>query len=473
MKKLGLGIAALIILGAAVAPKFVASSIDTQLHEIVTRISDHPGYEAELVEISQGWFGTQAKIKLTADLAAFGADTDSPTWKDMSELAVVLDVNAGHGPILTGDQPGLGWVDWLVVIQGDALRGRLEWPAEQPFYRFLGTTDLLGKTHYQDQISMFSAQNSENTVEFSFSGLKGTGLASKEGLAYRGVADSFTVVSDRSDFKLQQASLDVTMESDWLAAMEEGLYNSAMRMDIAHIEVNQVETQQYGKLDGIFVTSNSVVSADKTLADFKVSYGLKAFEVNQYQGSDLGLDVEINRVSADFVKAYREFAQANVGLPAEELQANTRQWLNQNLLAQLQVNPEVKITSLHGTLPEGQFSSNARAGVIDIDSLPDTLEDKTFGFKYMLVNGNVSADEQVVDLVASLFMSSQLKANPQAANMREEQFAQIVAMQTPVMIDSMVERGFLQKTATGYSADFNIQDGKAKINTLEIPLAQR
>src|SRR5690606_14889291 len=124
--------------------------------------------------------------------------------------------------------------------------------------------------------------------------------------------------------------------------------------------------------------TESVVNQDKSLADVKVGYGVGQFNVNDYQGSDAVLDVELNNLSAELVRQYQQQVQTLNGQAPEQMMAKMKEFVQEHLLAQLKANPEFNITRLSATLPEGKFNSHAHISFSDIDTLPDNLQDASF-----------------------------------------------------------------------------------------------
>ncbi|WP_416305598.1 YdgA family protein [Neptunicella sp. SCSIO 80796] len=470
MKKLILAIIVIVALVAGIGPKIVAGNVDTQLNDVVAKLDSSPGYQAEIIEIQQSWFSTQAKIKLGLDMSAMPNAQDNPILQEWGELAIIVDFDATHGPVLIGEQAGLGWAAWSVTYQGDNLRDKLDWTDSTPFYQLQARANLLGSSYYQDRVVPFNVSSDSSNATLTFSGFQGEGNYSGGELTYNGLTESLLVNADDVDANMHNLSVDMNMTGDLLQAFEGALYDSAAQVAIEHIEFSNKQLDQQGGMDNFYLKTQSIVNADKTLADVKLGYGVGKFNVNDYQGSDAVLDVELNNLSAELVQQYQQQMQTINSQDPEQIMAQMNDFIQQHLLAQLKANPEFNITRLSATLPEGKFNSHAHISFSGIDALPDDLQDASFWLKHLKVIGKIDADKAIAEMIAHKVMQSQFKANPQTAEMDEAQLQSIIQQQTPVMLGNFVQQGLLVETEQGYTSDITIENGTAKINSLEVPL---
>lgn len=472
MKKIILAVVILLAATVGIGPKIVANSIDTQLNHVVTTLNANPNYQAELIEIKQSWFSTQAKISVKLDMAALPNAQDNPILQQWGELALVLNFNAEHGPVLTGEHSGLAWSNWSLSYAGDSIRDTLEWPKDIPFYHVQATTHLFGSTSYQDNFPAFTITDDESATHISFSGYQGQGVYSGDELTYQATADSADFQLDKVQAKVQQLSVNMSMQTDLIKALEGALYDSTAQITLEHIEVqdSHFEPKTF-TLDGFDLTTLSKIDEQQQLANIEFSYALRAFDADGYQGKDLLLALQVNNISNQFVQQYQQQMQGINAQDPDQVLQHIQQFMQKNLLAQLKLEPQMKITQLSGTLPEGQFNGNSSVSFKGIEALPADLSDSLFWLQHLHCTSNLSVDKGIAEMVATQTLKTQLANNPQMAELDEQQKQQIIQQQIPVMLTNLVQQGMLKETEQGYSADITINNGTAKINSVEIPLA--
>ena len=146
MKKLlpiGLGVVAL---GLLAAPKFIGNQFEQKFNKITQSINDQPGYQIEILEYDQSWFGTSAKLALV-----IGLDTLTQGQMPGEELRIPLELNANPGPILLSDNASFGLVQWQLSAAAEALREHLTWPSDQAFYQMDASLGFGSQLDYQDR----------------------------------------------------------------------------------------------------------------------------------------------------------------------------------------------------------------------------------------------------------------------------------------------------------------------------------
>jgi len=80
-------------------------------------------------------------------------------------------------------------------------------------------------------------------------------------------------------------------------------------------------------------------------------------------------------------------------VPSEEVPAKMMEFIEANLLTQLKAEPEINITKLKATLPEGSFNAYANTKLVGIDALPGTLEDAAYWVTHLLADAQITADK--------------------------------------------------------------------------------
>ncbi|RUM28073.1 MAG: DUF945 domain-containing protein, partial [Alteromonas sp.] len=157
-------------------------------------------------------------------------------------------------------------------------------------------------------------------------------------------------------------------------------------------------------------------------------------------------------------------------VPSEEVPAKMMEFVEANLLTQLKAEPEINITKLKATLPEGSFNAYANTKLVGIDALPGTLEDAAYWVTHLLADAQITADKALAQSMASGYMMGQLMATPHAQNMTAEEIQAAVEQQTPMMLSTFAQQGLIKETEKGYETKLELKDGKASVNGTPIPL---
>jgi Bacterial protein of unknown function (DUF945). len=139
-----------------------------------------------------------------------------------------------------------------------------------------------------------------------------------------------------------------------------------------------------------------------------VEYAIDKVIGPEIEATDMVLGVAINNLDIDFIKAYQEFSNTSLLLPAEEVPAKMMEFVEANLLPQLKAEPELNITKLKATLPEGSFNAHASTKLVGIDALPGTMEDVAYWVTHLLADAQISADKAFAESMASGYMMGQL-----------------------------------------------------------------
>jgi len=448
------------------APKLVGNQFSSTLDVFAEKVNNAPGYTVEIKKISSTWFSTEALIVIGLDTASFTGLPDTTISEDYS---VAIEINAQHGPFLFNEHSNLAWLSWTVNVDDQALREHLEWPENKNFYQVNGLMELFGNHSYQDKIAAFTATVTPDKVEMVFSGYQGSGLYNGQEFTYQGSAADLSATTDNSDFEMKNLTLDMQTSASLEQIFNTGLYDSETILNFASVKFNDNDNENI-KLTDFYVSASSFLNKVKQQGNMKISYGVKAADINEYQVQDLALDVAVNNISGKFVKSYHSFSQTLGDDSAAEIQEKMLNFFQENLLTLLNDEPQFNITSLRGTFPEGKFNATMHTSLVDVSALPTPIEDQQFWLAHALVNGKVTGDKAVIEFFAKHIMKKQLQGNPQAQDMTAEEIDQIAIQQVPQMLAMLTEQGLLVATDTQYTTDFMLKDSQFKVNEKLIPL---
>ena len=460
------------LVALGVAPYFIGSSVQDNVNEAVSELNKQAVYSAEVLSYDKGWFSTTAEVKLAFDFQAiFNAQNIDPAEVPLEENpSITATLVAHHGPVYFGDGVGLGRVHYTMSIDGGELREYVQWDAQQPIYHNEGVVGLFGGLSYKDVIPALSATNEEEGFTLLFSGYSGEAKPEGGQTLYTSSGESLSINADEFSMNMANLSMDVTYDGSMVEAFKGELFESKVKALIETMEVSGLEAGETVQLENIALVTDTEIDESTNTANVYVEYAIDKVVGPELEASDMMLGVALNNLDVDFIKAYQDFSNTSLMIPSEEVPAKMMEFVEANLLPQLKVEPELNITKLKATLPEGSFTAYANTKLVGIDALPGTMEDVAFWVTHLLANAEITADKAFAQSVASGYMMGQLMATPQAQNMTAEELEAAVEQQTPMVLSTFAQQGLIKETEKGYETKLELKDGKASVNGTPIPL---
>jgi uncharacterized protein YdgA (DUF945 family) len=144
------------------------------------------------------------------------------------------------------------------------------------------------------------------------------------------------------------------------------------------------------------------------------------------------------------------------------------------LLGQLQAEPEFNISSFQAKINQGNITGSLNSKLEQITKLPDAIESPVFWLQHLMVTGQINVDKSAALWLAIDTIKSQIKSDPSATQMTDDEIAAIAAQQAPAMLQGIQQRGIFTETATGYQLQFSLADGQALLNgdPMALPIGQ-
>ncbi|WHI48443.1 DUF945 family protein [Microbulbifer sp. VAAF005] len=455
------------VLTGIVGPKIVGTQLESSIDEIVATANENLAYTVEVKNMDTSWFSTQATFLVSMDVSAFSDVSGAP---EIEPFSVEIDFSASHGPFRFGEHAGFGWLGWTLEVAGDQLREHLVWAEEAPFYQIHGNMNALGGYYYNDRITPFTTDVEDQKAQLTFSGFQGNGQYQGKQITYLGSAESVTFTSELRDVKVERLTMDMTMPSSLEAIIESAFYDSDTTINFGAIKLNDKEQNENIDIADLYIKASTELNPENQLGNMQVAYGTKKVDIAEFHGEDLALELEVTNISQEFLKSYQDFAVSLNKLPTEEATAKTMEFMSDNLLSLVAGEPQLNITSLRGTFPQGSFNSNLHTSLVGISALPEQPLDPAFWLSHALIDGNLSGDKAVIEFMAVQVMKAQLKNNPQTQGMSEEQLEQIAAQQVPAILESLEQQGLLVSTNDGYISNVSLKDSELKVNEKPMPL---
>jgi uncharacterized protein YdgA (DUF945 family) len=455
-----------LLLIGLIAPKFVGSKLDDSLNDIVVTVNNVPGYKMHIKEIESNWFTTSAVLVFSIDTAALTQNAGM----DLEDFSIEAKYSATHGPFRFGDNSGIGWVGWSAKVDGEKLREVLDWSLDTAFYQIEANMGLFATHTYTDTISPFKAVVPEEDVTFDFSGYQGKGSYDGKAIDYTSKIGSLTVVSDEVEAVISDFTMDMLLESSIAQVLTNGMYDSNSKVNFANIKVSNKETSEKFDLSNLYMTVITELDDVNQLMDMQFAYGVNNVSLDDFTAEDIAIEFEMNNLSGEFIKAYQKqtanMTAANGVMAPEEIM----EFFTNNLLLLVSANPEVNITSLRGTLPQGKFTSHFHTSLANVTTLPAMIADPSFWLTHALVDANIDGDKAAIEWLASSIMKLQLAQDPMTEGMSDEEVDNIAKQQVPAMLAMFTDQGFITATDTKYSSTLTLKDKALTLNDKAIPL---
>ncbi|GAA6186837.1 DUF945 family protein [Aliiglaciecola sp. NS0011-25] len=459
----------IVLAAILILPKYSSTQVSSNIDQYITEINKINGYNVEVVELKDGWFSSNGTLKVKISLAQMAANSDIP-WAD-DDTEVLLDFTSHHGPVIFTDGLDIGLINWELVYNGDLLRSKLDWPEDTNFYELTIGKGLLGGIDMEDRIVPFSVIEESENQKVVFSGYQGEGEQSGSGFSYEGDMKSFQFTSDEGKFEIENFEISMESEGELFAAMSGEIFESNAAMKIDKMNLLAVgETEQSVKLKELLFSVESEIDEQEQFMNIAQNLKIESVKAMDYDVTDIKLDVETNRISLVFIKAYQEFAKSLSGLDEYQMQQQSMSFITQNLLPLLQSQPQLNISKLSANLPEGKISGHSNNQLVGIDAMPDATADPKFWIDHTVSETQLELDKDVANLLFTRYVTSQLQLNPQTAEMSQEEIELIAAQQVPNMIEGLKLQGFLVEKDDKLILEFSLKDGNAVLNGNAIPL---
>ena len=473
--KTGLSIVAGAVLATAiVGPKVVGSQFESVLNGQIAKLNETPGYKAEITSFESSWFASDAKISISLDLDVSSPNTDV-NEEPMEPITSIIDVTAQHGPLLFNDVATFGWLTMTASVDGRSISENITTENNQPLYQITNHMTLLGNHLFNDMMPAleFNCVGCEQPLKIVYKGYEGKGQSSSAGVFYqgKGLATEFYVTEGELMFGNMNVDFtgDVSMEQ--LFAM--GFYDSTARMLIEDVTYTNALTGQKVELTGLALTTDTQLDETTQLADMSIGYALETFKDGQYDGQDFDVEFEFTNIDSEFLKAYEGFLkQANEMIDSDPEQYNSLQaeFIGKHVLALVEANPHVNLTKLNGTFAQGSFNGQLDSELVNITALPDNIADPKFWLTHTKANGELLIDKGLANYFAQLMVASQIRQNPQAQGMPEEQIQEIAQAQSGTVINSLIQQGFIVELEKQFVSKISLLDMQFMINDQQIPL---
>ncbi|MFC4700718.1 YdgA family protein [Glaciecola siphonariae] len=464
MKKLLTLVIIVLIAIGLIGPKFAGNTFNEQMDAYIASLNTNEFYKVTVLEREQTWFSSTANIQVVMVLPEQVNAQSEPLFD------FVLQANAQHGPLLTRSGLGLGWLDWDVRLVSDELPDTLTVNGDGPIYQASGVMGLFGSSSYNDRLLALEYTDASIGMVVSTQGWQGEGDISTNALRYSGgPGQLFIKALDMYDLSLEGVTMSYTADASINEMLKGNFYDGGGSFFIDKMRLNSPDESSQTLIEKLQIQSTADFNPSTDLADIEVNMSMVKLDTPEVKVDDLTISMTINNIQQAFSKAYQKMNQDIMESPAQA-QEIMQQAMQTHLLGQLIAEPEINITELVGVINGGNIDISSSNKLVGVTSLPDTMENNAFWMQHLDSNTRMSVDESAALTIAGIMLEGQLANNPQLAQMPPEQFQEVLRQQSAATLNSLVQQGFFIKTEAGYSMLFTLKDGKAVLNSNNIPL---
>jgi uncharacterized protein YdgA (DUF945 family) len=445
-----------------VVPKFFAQPIEHHLDTIVKQLDSTPGYRVFIVERTSNWFTSSAVLAVKVDANALvPTNTDKNKSAVFQLLSANITLDIQHGPILIADGLSLGLAAWTIETDNDLLRKKLVYADKQSLYSIYGVTDFFGNNNFNDEIAAFTTMSD---AEVNFSGWLGQGSLSLENSFYSGSTDTIAFINSNTVATSDNIELKIKTDSNWLMILDNPIYNSTVTFSIDSASINTSNTMPI-TLDKLIMSAQTQVKNNNTLMDVNINYAFNKIEHRDLLINDFSLDLQINNLAKEFLKAYQNIMQDPEG-PEKGLQ----HIVQNNLLAQLQASPELNIEELSVNINGHHFSSSLATKIYNVQALPLRLNDSKFWSNHTNASANIKMDKKLVLLLGEFILLPQFGRNQNTRKLPIQERKTMIAGQIKGMVYALISQGIFVENVSSYESSMLLDKGVATLNGQIMPL---
>lgn len=467
MKKVLIAIAVIIVILVA-SPKFIGSKFKQGIENSVASLNEAPGYKASIVSLDSGWFNTESVIKIAIDI---------PLADENSELDLSIDFNVKghHGPLISADGFSIGALKTKIETINNNLLESVEVEGGEPLYQFTALTNLFGSSSYQDATAPFVADFQVQQMQFliEFDGMKGEGSFSNKHFEGSSKGEPLLINVGDGMFVVNIGSFNVATDSQasLFTMLEGALYDSMSSFDIDSITIeNNIDGTQ-NMMKTIAFEAISELDESAELGNIFLITDIAEIQTADLSITELELDLELKNLQTAFFQAYNEFSNSILLESDTEVIAQaTTDFFSENLLPQLQAEPEYNFTKIYGKLDGNEFSGKMLTKLTGVTELPATLEDPMFWKQHAEVDSQLNIQKDAAVFIAKQALAMQMAANPNFLAMPAEQQDALLEQQAAPTLMMLAQQGMLVENENDYEVIFTLISGVATLNGNPIPL---
>lgn len=454
-KRVSLFAAAFLLIAAClVLPKIIATQYEEGLANFVGGIDGTEGYTATVKALDSGWFGSEATVSLAFDLSAFTAEYGEAAEGSDNSVEIELLVTSHYGPLLFSKEAFIGLYTANIQLADGDLRSTLQWDQNTPFYQLDLAQGLIGGLSFSDRIPAFS--NEELGV--SFSGYEGEGDW-VESLSYKGEIYPLELAAESGepvlvDNIVMSYRADVAIEN----IMDTPIYDSDLEISIEKMDDNAGIS-----LENFSIFLKSAVEPEQETTD--ISYGITAdmFTVEGYTAREVSLQIVMAKLNNQVFHNLQQLIDTQES-KAEGLSEDALfTFFSDNVASFFATNPELNLTELKASLPEGRINMtiNSKLAEVDLSTNPKKAFNPYFWVSNGIVHANIEVGPALAEKMGQEFIAMQYGMYADSPDVKQHVNA---------MLQGFVQQGAIKFVDGQYVSELSIEKGRVTVSDMIIPL---
>lgn len=458
-----------LLLAMLAGPKLSGTLLKSNLDNLVQRIDSMPGYRASLEQIENGWFSSQSNLTIHFDVNELQHNQDMPF---ANEFSLNIPIKAQHGPIIISPSFAIGLATFQSNFKSEEAIEGLTINDQDPYlYSVSGFISLFGTATYNTKVPRLTFIDPDSSAAYTQTEWIGKGVMASDFMSFE-TKTPLNAVMQANGFtflEINEISLDYMADAGLTQIYEQVLYDGTFNFAIDSISFENPDSNENVKVENIAMRMTTTFDENTKLGDLSIQNEVSLIKTEEYLIENMMVTYAMNNISQRFIKKYQTLADKILNDPSSA-EVNTRDFLAQELLPQLQSNPELNISKIQADINNARIDGFINSKLTGINALPPTLEDPAFWMQHSLINGNFKVQEKAAVLLAQMIIKTQLANNLQFSALSYDQQTQIISQQALATLDNLVQSKMLNKTEDGYEIVLKLSDGNLDLNGNQIPL---
>lgn len=436
-------------------PLFITNQVDKQFKQLISSVNSMPYYSVEVIQYDKGWFASSGRVIL---------DFDDSSMK----FSIPIDFSTKSG-WLTDE--GLGLMSFSLSVPAQQLKSVLTWQNDQPLYQLQGGVSLSGNLSFVDRVAAIEVKE-HDSISGTLSTYIGQAVTQEKQIQYVGHIDHIKLLVNSTQLLVKNLSVSSTVPSNIFDIYGKTFwYDSDFELSIEELSAqDNTERGDSIYLRAFSISGNSLTDIKQNVGAMDLNYQAEQVDVSGWIATDTKLAMNIANIDLDFINGFHNLMKQLDRLPDEQTANATMGYFQDNLFSLLSYEPEFNVTTLQAQIPQGSIKGFVKTKLHNVQTLPYQLDDISFWLAHTLANSDIEMDKAVLKVITEQVFASQLRNDPQATSLTDEQFVQISQNRADMLIKTGLENGFFFDAGGFYKTQLQLKDGVATINELTIPI---
>lgn len=473
MKKVVLGIVAILVIGALALPPVLGIMTESRFRESLTSMDEHVLIALDIESFDRGWFSSLARISVGIDpeYARTMMGVDDATGSDGLAAAFVADakmpfiVDIDHGPLVLRNGPYVGLSRFVARPDPESevvreVQTRLAMPY---LLEVRGRLGLAGRFGFEGEVPPIDYADEDGALFFS--GMLVDGSYRGRNLLASGRIDELSFDSVDAAGEIRGVSFEG--DTEWISQY---LWIGVAEFGIDDIIVtNPLLGEEMLSVDGLHIAADADVDEGGELMHARLSYTADRVEAEpEVVVTNAELTLAIDNFAVDALNAYN--AALTTLDPNDPLAALG--FVQQFGAQLLEHDPRIAIAPLRF-----EYLGEPLNVDIEVRTAPGAAQGGIDASNPMLLAGlleataNATVSKTLAQQIATMVVEDQLAAALADQELPPgESIAQMAAQQAEVMLATFAGQGLIAETAETYTTSIEYAAGEITVNGTPLPL---